>query len=91
VQHYKIDSLDTHAYLNRAALVGCKNQALSENYAKQLYTRTYLRHTSVTGRLGDMHINENGSKTMGDRDQKIVHRWNYELEKSLLLVLPSRW
>jgi hypothetical protein len=38
VQHYKIDSLDTHAYLNRAALVGCKNQALSENYAKQLYT-----------------------------------------------------
>jgi hypothetical protein len=27
VQHYKIDSLDTHAYLNRAALVGCKNQA----------------------------------------------------------------
>jgi hypothetical protein len=28
VQHYKIDSLDTHAYLNRAALVGCKNQAL---------------------------------------------------------------
>jgi hypothetical protein len=28
VQHYKIDSLDTQAYLNRAALVGCKNQAL---------------------------------------------------------------
>jgi hypothetical protein len=23
VQHYKIDSLDTQAYLNRAALVGC--------------------------------------------------------------------
>jgi hypothetical protein len=23
VQHYKIDSVDTHAYLNRAALVGC--------------------------------------------------------------------
>jgi hypothetical protein len=49
VQHYKIDSLDTHAYLNRAALVGCKNQALSENYAKQLYTRKYLRGVSVTG------------------------------------------
>ncbi|VVH54836.1 hypothetical protein BSPCLSOX_345, partial [uncultured Gammaproteobacteria bacterium] len=90
VQHYKIDSVDTHAYLNRAALVGCKNQALSENYAKQLYTRTYLRHTSVTGRLGDMHINENGSKTMGDRDQKIVHRWNYELEKSTWTTQSSK-
>jgi hypothetical protein len=32
----KIDSLDTQAYLNRAALVGCKNQALSENYAKRV-------------------------------------------------------
>jgi hypothetical protein len=38
----------SHAYLNRAALVGCKNQLLSENYAKQLYTRRYLRDTSVT-------------------------------------------
>jgi hypothetical protein len=41
----------SHAYLNRAALVGCKNQLLSENYAKQLYTRRYLRDTSVTGRF----------------------------------------
>jgi hypothetical protein len=43
LRHYKIDSIDTQAYLNRAALVGCKNQALSENYAKELYTRRYLR------------------------------------------------
>jgi hypothetical protein len=27
--------------------VGCKNQALSENYAKQLYTRRYLRGGGV--------------------------------------------
>jgi hypothetical protein len=27
-----MDSAGIHAYLNRAALVGCKNQALSENY-----------------------------------------------------------
>jgi hypothetical protein len=46
--------IGSHAYLNRAALVGCKNQLLSENYAKQLYTRRYLRDTSVTGRLGDI-------------------------------------
>jgi hypothetical protein len=39
-------------------LVGCKNQALSESYAKQLYTRKYLRNTSVTGRLGDIQVNE---------------------------------
>jgi hypothetical protein len=36
-------------YLNRAALVGCNNERLSQSYAKQLYTRKYLRNTSVTG------------------------------------------
>jgi hypothetical protein len=25
---------------------------------------------------------EDGSKTMGDRDQKIIHRWNHESQKS---------
>jgi hypothetical protein len=35
--HYKIDLVGSHAYLNRAALVGCKNQLLSENYAKQAH------------------------------------------------------
>jgi hypothetical protein len=52
-----LDLVGSHAYLNRAALVGCKNQLLSENYAKQLYTRRYLRDTSVTGRLGDIQVN----------------------------------
>jgi hypothetical protein len=49
VQHYKIDSLDTHAYLNRAALVGCKNQALSENYdhVQQIYLYPYVSMNRV--------------------------------------------
>jgi hypothetical protein len=33
-----------------------------------------------------MHINEDGSKTMGDRDQKIIHRWNHEKNQFSLLV-----
>jgi hypothetical protein len=37
-----------------------------------------LLDAQQSGRLGDMHINEDGSKTMGDRDQKIIHRWNHE-------------
>jgi hypothetical protein len=57
VRHYKINSTDNSAYLNRAALVGCNNEKLSQDYANQLYTRKYLRDTSVTGRLGDIHIN----------------------------------
>jgi hypothetical protein len=36
IQRYNIDSVDSHAYLNRAALVGSKNEELSKNYAKQL-------------------------------------------------------
>jgi hypothetical protein len=35
--------------LSSVITVGCKNKALSENYAKQLYTREYLRGASVTG------------------------------------------
>jgi hypothetical protein len=49
----------------------CKNQALSESYARQLYTREYLRGVSVTGRASDMQVNEDGSKTMSSDDQKI--------------------
>ncbi|VVH63380.1 hypothetical protein BSPWISOX_1427, partial [uncultured Gammaproteobacteria bacterium] len=89
-RHYKIDSIDTQAYLNRAALVGCNNERLSQSYAKQLYTRKYLRNTSVTGRLGDIQVNEDGSKTMNDKDQKIIHRWNYELEKSTWTTQSSK-
>jgi hypothetical protein len=77
IQRYNIDSVDSHAYLNRAALVGSKNEELSKNYAKQLYTREYLRGASVTGRIGDIQVNTDGSKTMGSSDQKIVHSWDY--------------
>jgi hypothetical protein len=41
-----------------------------------------------------MHINEDGSKTMGDRDQKIIHRWNHESQKStwttVLMLLDAQ-
>ncbi|CAC9592032.1 hypothetical protein, partial [uncultured Gammaproteobacteria bacterium] len=90
VRHYKMDSAGSHAYLNRAALVGCKNKALSENYAKELYTRRYLRDTSVTGRLGDIHVNEDGSKTMNEKDQKIIHRWDYLRERSTWTTQSSK-
>jgi hypothetical protein len=89
VRHYKINSTDNSAYLNRAALVGCNNEKLSQDYANQLYTRKYLRDTSVTGRLGDMHINKDGSKTMNGDDQKIVHRWNHEVEKPTWVTQSS--
>jgi hypothetical protein len=90
MRYYNINSTDNSSYLNRAALMGCKNQALSESYANQLYTRKYLRGTSVTGRLGDMHINKDGSKVMSDKDQKIIHRWNYKFEKSTWTTESSK-
>jgi hypothetical protein len=37
VRHYKINSTDNSAYLNRAALVGCNNEKLSQDYANQLF------------------------------------------------------
>jgi hypothetical protein len=45
-------------------LVGSKNEELSKNYAKQLYTREYLRGARVTGRIGDIQVNTDGSKTI---------------------------
>jgi hypothetical protein len=41
------------------------------------------------GRLGDMHINKDGSKTMNGDDQKIVHRWNHEVEKPTWVTQSS--
>ncbi|CAB5496063.1 C80 family cysteine peptidase, partial [Bathymodiolus thermophilus thioautotrophic gill symbiont] len=89
VRHYDIDSVDSHAYLNRAALVGCNNGDLSENYAKQLYTRKYLRGASVTGRLSNMQINADGSKTMSDDNKKIIHNWNYENSRAVWTIEKS--
>jgi hypothetical protein len=75
--------------LNRAALVGCKNQALSESFTlrkNQFSLLVKCRNNTgigvVTGRASDMQVNEDGSKTMSSDDQKIIHRWNYESRKS---------
>jgi hypothetical protein len=39
----------------------------------------FNRLTECASFLGDIQVNEDGSKTMNDKDQKIIHRWNYEL------------
>jgi hypothetical protein len=55
----------------------CKNNKSGWSFKR------YLRDTSVTGRLGDIQVNEDGSKTMNDKDQKIIHRWIWILIKFL--------
>jgi hypothetical protein len=32
--------------------------------------------------LGDIQVNEDGSKPMNDKDQKIIHRWDYGRNRS---------
>jgi hypothetical protein len=66
------NNVESYTRIRRKCFALWKNQ-LSENYAKELYTRRYLRDTSVTGRLGDIHVNEDGTKTMNEKDQKIIH------------------
>ncbi|CAB5497277.1 hypothetical protein THERMOT_665, partial [Bathymodiolus thermophilus thioautotrophic gill symbiont] len=78
VKFYKIDSVGSHAYLNRATLVGCNNKKLSKNYAEQLYTREYLRGASVTDRSIDMQINADNPEATSDHEQKIIHNWDYD-------------
>jgi hypothetical protein len=46
--------------------------------------------SSVTGRLGDIHVNEDGSKTMNEKDQKIIHRWDYGRNRSTWTTQSSK-
>jgi hypothetical protein len=71
-------------------LVGSKNEELSKNYAKQLYTREYLRGASVTGRIGDIQVNADGSKTMDSPNQKIIHSWDYGNNKPVWTTESSK-
>ncbi|MBA5249079.1 MAG: hypothetical protein FE834_06040, partial [Gammaproteobacteria bacterium] len=75
--HYNVNSLNSDAYLNRAALVGCKSDILSQEYATQLYKKPYLRGADVTGREGDIQVNLDGKKTMEPDKKKIIYNWNY--------------
>ncbi|MBA5249218.1 MAG: hypothetical protein FE834_06775, partial [Gammaproteobacteria bacterium] len=81
MKHYNVDLIDNNAYLNRAALVGCKSEEFSKAYAQQLYKKPYLRGADVTGREGDIQVNPDGSKTMQVGKNKIIHSWNYEHQK----------
>ncbi|MBA5249084.1 MAG: hypothetical protein FE834_06065, partial [Gammaproteobacteria bacterium] len=83
MKHYNVDSLDSNAYLNRAALVGCKSEEFSKAYAQQLYKKPYLRGADVTGREGDIQVNPNGTKTMQVGKKKIIHSWNFENQKMI--------
>jgi hypothetical protein len=54
-------------------------------------TRAYLRGASVTGRIGDIQVNTDGSKTMGSSDQKIVHSWDYGNNRpSSMFLQPTK-
>jgi hypothetical protein len=44
----------------------------------------------VTGRLGDIQVNENGSKTMNNKNQKIIHRWDYGRAKPTWTTQSSK-
>ncbi|MBA5249988.1 MAG: hypothetical protein FE834_10775, partial [Gammaproteobacteria bacterium] len=83
MQHYNVNSIDSNAYLNRVALVGCKSEEFSQKYAERLYGKPHLRGVEVTGREGDMQVNPNGTKTMQVGKKKIIHSWNFENQKMI--------
>jgi hypothetical protein len=57
------------AFRDRIALVGCDTtnikQGLARNFAKTIYDNMpALRTAQITGRGGELEINENGTKTI---------------------------
>ncbi|WP_202753113.1 C80 family cysteine peptidase, partial [Bathymodiolus thermophilus thioautotrophic gill symbiont] len=85
-----MNSLQNESYLNRVALVGCESQELSKAYAKQFYTLKHLRGAIVTGRVGDMQINPDGSKTMAKNGQKTIHNWDYEGKQPVWQTIDAK-
>jgi hypothetical protein len=40
--------------------------------------------------LGDIQVNEDGSKTMNNKNQKIIHRWDYGRAKPTWTTQSSK-
>ncbi|SSC11123.1 hypothetical protein BPUTEOSOX_950, partial [thiotrophic endosymbiont of Bathymodiolus puteoserpentis (Logatchev)] len=75
---------DTYAnentHFERIALVGCDTtnikQGLARNFAKTIYDNMpALRTAQITGRGGEVEINENGTKTMKTGGTKTLYSW----------------
>jgi hypothetical protein len=69
-----------NTYFDRIALVGCDTtnikQGLARNFAKTIYDNMpALRTAQITGRGGELEVNENGTKTMKTGGTKTVYSW----------------
>ncbi|CAB5498533.1 C80 family cysteine peptidase, partial [Bathymodiolus thermophilus thioautotrophic gill symbiont] len=67
--------------IKRMALVGCDtdgvDQALTRNFANAVYNdMPALKQTEITGRTGQMQVNDNGTKTMTTGGTKTIYSWD---------------
>ncbi|MBA5249078.1 MAG: hypothetical protein FE834_06035, partial [Gammaproteobacteria bacterium] len=68
-------------YLERIALVGCDTdgikQDLTRKFAQSVYARIpALQDATITGRKGEVQVNDNGTKTMQTNGKKTIYSWN---------------
>ncbi|OJA03294.1 C80 family cysteine peptidase, partial [Bathymodiolus thermophilus thioautotrophic gill symbiont] len=67
--------------IKRMALVGCDtdgvDQALTRNFANAVYNdMPALKQTEITGRTGQVQVNDNGTKTMTTGGTKTIYSWD---------------
>ncbi|CAB9545195.1 hypothetical protein BROOK1789C_2240, partial [Bathymodiolus brooksi thiotrophic gill symbiont] len=67
--------------IKRIALVGCDtdgvSQGLTRNFARIVYNDIpALQHTEITGRTGQVQVNDDGTKTMTTDGTKTIYSWD---------------
>jgi hypothetical protein len=80
LQQQALQQANENTYFDRIALVGCDTtnikQGLARNFAKTIYDNMpALRTAQITGRGGELEVNENGTKTMKTGGTKTVYSW----------------
>jgi hypothetical protein len=64
-----MDFLKHHYRIKRIALVGCDTDGVSQGLTRDFARIAYndipaLQHTEITGRTGQVQVNDDGTKTM---------------------------
>ncbi|WP_139458938.1 C80 family cysteine peptidase, partial [Bathymodiolus thermophilus thioautotrophic gill symbiont] len=72
---------NSNTKIKRMALVGCDtdgvDQALTRNFANAVYNdMPALKQTEITGRTGQVQVNDNGTKTMTTGGAKTIYSWD---------------
>ncbi|CAB5499794.1 C80 family cysteine peptidase, partial [Bathymodiolus thermophilus thioautotrophic gill symbiont] len=77
-----------NTYFERIALVGCDTDGVGKTLTKDFARAVYsdiptLRNADITGRAGEVQVNDDGTKTMKTGGAKTVYSWDEAVEGNI--------